>query len=43
MDQYLLGEELSEFTDEMKRFLHEGNKEELDYVMGVQVKLIENN
>ena len=36
MDEFLLGSEVLDFTDTMKRFLHESNMEELDYLMGVQ-------
>ena len=36
MDEFLLGSEVLVFTDTIKRFLHESNMEELDYLMGVQ-------
>lgn len=36
MDEFLLGSEVLDFTDTIKRFLHESNMEELDYLMGVQ-------
>ena len=36
MDEFLLGSEVLDFTDTIKRFLHDSNMEELDYLMGVQ-------
>lgn len=36
MDEFLLGSEVLEFTDTMKRFLHDSNLQELDLLMGVQ-------